>query len=534
MASTYTTNLGIEKIASGEQSNTWGDTTNANFDIIDQAISGLVTVTLTSAGDTASPNALNITDGSLSDGRNKQIIFNDGGDLGGTVYVQLAPNDAEKVTYIRNSLSASRDIELFQGTYNSSNKITIPNGKDMLVRFGGTGTSSLVSEVLADEYRTGDLTVDNLTVSTDVTVSNDATITGTATIGSGRTLTESGTTLVSNSTVRVDSASGNPVYELYEGGTSVGYMRYNVTDNRVEITNTESDATYPATLYIDDTNNLQFSPAASASVYKVWNEGNDGSGSSLDADLLDGQEGSYYRDAGNLNAGTIPSGRLTGTYAISISGNAATATSATSATSATTATNATQLNSQTASYYTNASNLNAGTVASARLSGTYAISISGNAATASSATSATSATSAGTVTITSTGSNANYYIPFMSGTSGNQTLRGDTGIYFNPSTNALTCAGNITAYSDARLKENVETITNALEIVSDLRGVFYDKDGKPGIGVIAQEVEEVLPEVVSKDGEYLSVAYGNIVGVLIEAIKELQQKVEDLEQERGM
>ena len=50
MASTYTTNLGIEKIATGEKAGTWGDTTNTNFDIIDEAINGVVAVTLTKIG----------------------------------------------------------------------------------------------------------------------------------------------------------------------------------------------------------------------------------------------------------------------------------------------------------------------------------------------------------------------------------------------------------------------------------------------------------------------------------------------------
>lgn len=59
---------------------------------------------------------------------------------------------------------------------------------------------------------------------------------------------------------------------------------------------------------------------------KVWNAGNDGAGSGLDADLLDGQEGAYYRDAANLNAGILPDARLSGTYTgVSITGNAATA-----------------------------------------------------------------------------------------------------------------------------------------------------------------------------------------------------------------
>ncbi len=87
--------------------------------------------------------------------------------------------------------------------------------------------------------------------------------------------------------------------------------------------------------------------------------------------------------------------------------------------------------------------------------------------------------------------------------------------------------GNVTAYSDVRLKENVETITSALDKVSNMRGVTFDMNGKRSTGVIAQEVQQVLPEVVI-EGEYLSVAYGNLVGVLIEAIKELKKEVDDL------
>ena len=92
---------------------------------------------------------------------------------------------------------------------------------------------------------------------------------------------------------------------------------------------------------------------------------------------------------------------------------------------------------------------------------------------------------------------------------------------------------NVTAYSDARLKTNVETITNALDTVSKMRGVTYDRidTGEKGVGVIAQEMKEVLPQVVMEaatDEEYMSVSYGNIVGVLIEAIKELKTEIEVL------
>jgi len=155
MPSTYTTNLGIEKIATGEQSGTWGTTTNTNLDLLDEAVNGIVTVTLPGAGSSGSPNTLAISDGSSSDGRNKFIEFNDGGDLGGTAYVQLTPNDAEKIVHIRNSLTASRSIIIFQGTYNASNDFEIPNGSDVLLKFDGAGAGAVVTDVFTNLDVTG-------------------------------------------------------------------------------------------------------------------------------------------------------------------------------------------------------------------------------------------------------------------------------------------------------------------------------------------------------------------------------------------
>ena len=96
-------------------------------------------------------------------------------------------------------------------------------------------------------------------------------------------------------------------------------------------------------------------------------------------------------------------------------------------------------------------------------------------------------------------------------------------------TGDFTATGDVTAYSDKRLKRNIETITNAVDTVSKLRGVNYEKDGRNSTGVIAQEIEEVLPQVVHTDADGMkSVAYGNIVGILIEAIKEQQKEIEEL------
>lgn len=103
------------------------------------------------------------------------------------------------------------------------------------------------------------------------------------------------------------------------------------------------------------------------------------------------------------------------------------------------------------------------------------------------------------------------------------------------STGTITAATNVTVSSDIRLKSNIETIDSALDKVKAMRGVYFDRhDDKAtrAVGVIAQEMQEVMPEVVVTDNtedKHLSVAYGNLVGVLIEAVKELSDKVEELE-----
>ena len=107
---------------------------------------------------------------------------------------------------------------------------------------------------------------------------------------------------------------------------------------------------------------------------------------------------------------------------------------------------------------------------------------------------------------------------------------------FETTSAGITVTGTVDSASDVILKENIKTIDNALDKVTKLRGVEYDyKDNKKhSIGVIAQEVEEVLPELVN-GSEQKSVAYGNIAAVLIEAIKEqnvvinkMKKEIEDL------
>jgi hypothetical protein len=110
----------------------------------------------------------------------------------------------------------------------------------------------------------------------------------------------------------------------------------------------------------------------------------------------------------------------------------------------------------------------------------------------------------------------------------------------------ITTEGNITAFgsvSDERLKENIEVIENSVEKIKKLKGVtfIYKKDKKKGTGLIAQDLQKVLPEAVyttetiadevngQKSNEHLAIHYGNTVGLLVEAIKELEARIKELE-----
>ena len=100
----------------------------------------------------------------------------------------------------------------------------------------------------------------------------------------------------------------------------------------------------------------------------------------------------------------------------------------------------------------------------------------------------------------------------------------------------FTAAGNVTAYSDKRLKHDVQVIHGALDKVKALRGVTFkwNRDNSSGIGFIAQELEQVCPELVHNCADIKSVAYGNVTALLVEAVKELRAEVNSLRAELAL
>lgn len=128
-----------------------------------------------------------------------------------------------------------------------------------------------------------------------------------------------------------------------------------------------------------------------------------------------------------------------------------------------------------------------------------------------------------------------YYIGLANTTSGAWTnaVVSNTKLYFVPSTGTLS-ATIFNSLSDETQKTDIQTINNALDIVSDLRGVRFTwkETGESSTGVIAQEVEKVLPELVTNKDGLKSVNYDGLIGVLIESIKELKEEIKVLKQEK--
>jgi hypothetical protein len=139
MASTYTANTGIEKIGSGEQAGTWGTTTNTNFDIIDDALNGVITLTI--SGNTT----LTSSDGTLSNGHHKVLLL--GGTPSGAFNLTIDPNDQQKWYFINNSTGQVATVKQGGG---SGTTVTIANGTSAIVYADGSGSNANVGTISTD------------------------------------------------------------------------------------------------------------------------------------------------------------------------------------------------------------------------------------------------------------------------------------------------------------------------------------------------------------------------------------------------
>ena len=135
MASTYTSNIGVEKIGAGEQAGTWGTTTNNNLDILDRAINGVGAITLS-----GTTHTLTTSDGTLSDGGFKVLVL--GGSPSGTNTITISPNDQDKVYIVQNGTSQTATF-----TQGSGGNVSVAAGSKKIIFADGAGSGAAVTDV---------------------------------------------------------------------------------------------------------------------------------------------------------------------------------------------------------------------------------------------------------------------------------------------------------------------------------------------------------------------------------------------------
>lgn len=469
MASSYTANNGIEKIGTGEQAGTWGATTNTNFDILDRAINGVGAITLS-----GTTHTLTTTDGALSDGHFKVLVF--GGTLSSTNTVTISPNDQDKLYFVFNNTSGSQSIIIKQG---SGATVTVGNGKTAIVYADGAGSGAAVAQI-----ETGsDAFTEDLTVKT-----GDGAL---LTLQTSDTTVTDGDVLGALQFQAPNESSGTDAITVAGAITAVAGADFTASNNSTDLViklGTSEAAT--EVLRFEHEGNISFSKDdrfiffGENSEVTLRHVHNTGLLLNSTNQLQFGDSGTYIHQSADgvldlvsdteieINATTIDvNGNL------DVSGTIVGAGALTCATSITVGSAAlTEAELEKLDGITN------GTVSASK-----AVVVDSN--------------------------------------------KDITGFRNISNTGTITAGGDITAFSDERLKSDIETIDNALDKVMNMRGVSYTKQAEKGIGVIAQEIEKVLPEVVT-DGEYKSVAYGNIVGVLIEAIKEQQKQIDELKKDK--
>jgi len=151
-----------------------------------------------------------------------------------------------------------------------------------------------------------------------------------------------------------------------------------------------------------------------------------------------------------------------------------------------------------------------------------------------------SLTGVATAMATDGGANRSLKIPFTGISSGTLTTANvDSTLLYNPSTGTLTTtkvtAVNLNFSSDRRLKDNIETVTDAEDVLSKLRGVSFNwrNTGEAAYGVVAQELQQILPELVQQDDDgYLTVQYLGLIAYLIESNKQLIDRMRVLESDK--
>jgi len=493
-------------MATGEKSGTWGTITNTNLELIGEALGYGTEDVPTDA------NATITMQDATSDGvRSMYLKITSSVSLTATRTVTLAPNTVSKVWIIENATTGSQSIAISQG---SGSNVTIPTGSVRMIYTDGAGAGAAVTEI-ALLSTTGGTMTGNVDFNDNIKA-----IFGT---GSDLEIYHDGSNSIIN-----DAGTGD--LQLQVGGS-----------NKIEVTGTGATVTGTlaadaltvdtTTLVVDSTNNRvgigEASPAvlldlvdanpiiritdsdtgvdtdisganSSGSLYLDIDKNNTAASSNLQIDI-DGSEVMRIDSSGNVGIGTSSPG-----CTLDVSNDAAAAANNEIA----------RLRYTTSTTAGHSGDLNFASTAGTLLSRISSVIVDGSNVSLSFST-------------------------YESGTLSENFLMQNDGDFH--------ADGDVIAYSttisDERLKEDVKVVESALDKVKQLRGVTfkYKTDGKVSAGVIAQELEKVLPEAVSEtelplkadDGEkYKVVQYDALHALMIEAIKELSDEVARLKESK--
>ena len=481
MASTYVNNLRLNEMATGDASGSWGTNTNSNLELIGEAL-GSGTEAIGDANTT-----ITMADGSADGVRSLYLKITSSTNLTATRTITLAPDTVSKVWIIDNSTGGSQSIIIKQGS-GSGAAVTIPTGASKVVATDGNGSGAIVSDCLTD-IDFSSISLAGTTVTSTAAELNrlDITTLGTSQASKAVTADASGDILIPDSD-KLKFGAGSDLEIFHDGSNSI--IRDNGTGalflegDTVSIRDEASSETMAnfvsdgaVTLYHNNAVKLATASGGIAVTGEVAATSLDISG---DVDI----DGTLETDALSIASTTVTSTAAELNILDGVTSTAAELNILDGVTSTAAELNILDGVTSTAAELNLVDGITAGTVAASK-----AVIVDSN--------------------------------------------KDITGYRNLTSTGTITGA-EVTATSDIRLKSNIETIDSALDKVKEMRGVYFDKHGsqdKRSVGVIAQEMQEIMPEVVVTDDtedKYLSVAYGNLVGVLIEAVKELSEEVDKL------
>ena len=435
---TYVNNLRLKEITTGDESGTWGTSTNTNLELIGEAL-GFGTEGITTNADT---HTTTVADGSADEGRAMYIKYT--GTLDSACTITIGPNTLKRVHIIENATSGSQNIIISQG---SGANVTIAPGTSKVVYLDGAGSGAAVVDAFA-HLAAVDLTVDDdLIVGDNLSFSSDSAVVSFGADGDTTLTHTDGTGLTLNSTNKL---CFNDASQFIQGASAT-------------------------VLDIAATDTIELTATTTAVVGNQTVSGTLVSTGKITADA------GIDIDNFNIDGTTIAlsSGSITIDAAADIELDAA------------------------------------GNDIKLKADGTQFGTFTNNSS---------------DFEIIAAVQDKDIKFKGDDGGSGITALTLDMS-----GAGAATFNNDVTAFSDKRLKTDISNIENGLDKVMRMQGVHYKRndveDAKPQIGVLAQDMEAIVPEVVlTADDEMQtkSVDYGKLTAVLIEAIKDLKAEIDEL------